>query len=165
MISRLGSFLLLVVLCGGATFLTGCTARLLLYPVSGPVASQTPPPIFRGKITIGAKNRSGDFIATMANGETFQGRWRLTSAGPIDTSSPTDLGISWDAVYGPGYYVSHVLGVRQCMETTTTGSRATQLHLKICGDERGVAKDNAGNLYKVVFSVRGRNSDNLPTGL
>ena len=73
---------------------------------------------------------------------------------------------AWDAVYGPGFYVAHILGANFFERTIMNGSKGTVLQVEIYrrvhdsdGDPRvaapidiqGVAQDDKGNIYKVVF--------------
>lgn len=63
----------------------------------------------------------------------------------------------WDGVYGPGFYVSHVLGNTNAGISRVTGDRGTVLDVEFlnggehAGSARGVARDNKGNIYKLVF--------------
>jgi hypothetical protein len=65
----------------------------------------------------------------------------------------------WDAVYGPGFFVSRVLGARLYVRTVATGNRSTVLNVEMYRPDiqmnlstiKGVAQDNRGNVYKVVF--------------
>jgi hypothetical protein len=125
-----------------------------MYPVSGPVAAKTPPPVFRAKISANMAAKSGAFSTTLENGERFDGRWKLGTPGPADPSSPTDLSVTWDSVFGQGYYVAHVLGNRTCGGATITGSAGTVLQLQLCGGDgqKAVAKDSHGNVYKMTVS-------------
>jgi len=63
-------------------------------------------------------------------------------------------------VYGAGFYVAHVLGSQLFGQGRVTGTRGTVLDVEFfrpaAGPNtplivRGVAKDNQGNLFKVVF--------------
>ena len=135
--------------------MSGCTARLHLYPVAGPVASQAPPPVFPAKISVNFATRSGSFSTALQNGETFHGEWKLNTPGPANPASPDDLSATWDQVYGVGYYTAKVLGDAQCGSATVTGSKGTTLHMQICGAEKAVAKDSNGNVYKLTADRMG----------
>jgi len=67
------------------------------------------------------------------------------------------MSAAWDAVYGPGYYTAHVLGKRLYAEAAITGEQGIVYHVEFYRDDDphvirilGVAKDSAGNIYKMV---------------
>lgn len=88
-----------------ACFLSGCVHVAHLYPVQGPLAAQTPLPIYTGRLT-GVIN-SGSISAKLANGQQFSGHWQGQSVGALAKDSragvlpPFNLSAEWDAVYGP----------------------------------------------------------------
>jgi hypothetical protein len=102
----------------------------------------------------------------LSNGEAFQGPWKMIyqkaalpdqSAGASESST---LASSWDAVYGQGFYVAHVLGKPYFAHTTLTGNQGTILQVELYEPEfsgvtvvgtKGVAKDSNGNIYKLVL--------------
>jgi hypothetical protein len=79
------------------------------------------------------------------------------------TDPPTgSMASDWDAVYGAGFYVAHVLGSRLYGRAVVTGTHGTTLTVEMykpdisnenlsSGSIRGVAKDSNGNLSKVTF--------------
>ena len=146
--------------------LSGCMATARFYPVRGPLASQTAPPVLVGRIT-GAFS-SGSVSVTLADGEVCKGRW-ATVPRPETTQTPAapaeDMSSAWDTIYGPGFYVSHVLGSRLYARAVLTGSRGTKLNFEMYKHEegraddptlgiKGVAKDDKENIYKVTFGSR-----------
>ncbi len=152
-----------------AFFFSGCMRTAHLYPIEGPLASQTPPPIYTGKIT-GVIN-SGSISAKLADGQQFSGKWQAKSANALAKESsagvvpPFSLSAEWDAVYGPGFYAGHVLGAHLFARTTLTGNQGSALQLEMIsemvpgGDPKepeppkisGVARDEKGNIYRVAF--------------
>jgi hypothetical protein len=150
-----------------ASILSGCYANARFYPVKGPLSAQAPLPVFKAKVTGIVKN--GNISLVLADGEIGKGRW--SQVGPVhapkgattSTASATSgMASLWDTVYGPGFYVSHVLGSRLYAEAVVTGDRGTVLNVEFYrgeGEEhensthavKGVAKDNKDNIYKVVF--------------
>jgi hypothetical protein len=70
---------------------------------------------------------------------------------------PEDMGSAWDLVYGQGFYLAHVLGEAQYGRAVVTGSKGTVLETEIFspgpGVAKAVAKDDKGNIYKVVPSA------------
>jgi len=153
----------------GACFLSGCVHVAHLYPVQGPLAAQTPLPIYTGRLT-GVIN-SGSISAKLANGQQFSGHWQGQSVGALAKDSkagvlpPFNLSAEWDAVYGPGFYRAQVLGAHLFARTTLTGTQGGTLQLEMISqpvetadvndaaapDIRGVARDEKGNVYKVAF--------------
>jgi hypothetical protein len=92
-----------------------------LYPVEGPIASQTPQPVFKGHISHPIFGVSPLFMLlrswTVANGEVLQGKPKKVKASSVNNPVPSasappqpNLAFAWDAVYGPGYFVGHILG-------------------------------------------------------
>jgi hypothetical protein len=67
----------------------------------------------------------------------------------------------WDSIYGPGFYVSRVLGARYYAQAVISGNRGTVLNVEMyrpvggpdndIGVIKGVAKDNKDNVYKLVL--------------
>ncbi len=155
--------LVLLLLC--VSTLSGCaTARL--YPVQGPLATQTPSPVYVAKFT-GAFN-SGNFSVVLGDGEVCKGRWaqvprpKTSDATTPATAVPANnLAAEWDTVYGTGFYVAHVLGARLYARSVVTGNRGTVLNVELYKPNsventttaaiKGVAKDNKDNIYKVAF--------------
>jgi hypothetical protein len=146
--------------------LSGCTGYGRLYPVKGPLAAQTAPPIYAAKIT-GAFN-SGNITVTLADNEVCKGAWGLVSRTPTGTgvapanpaTAPSvDWPKVWDAVYGGGYYNANVLGTRLHVRSTLTGAKGTTLDVEMYRRDvpgqlteiHGVAEDSRGNIYKIVI--------------
>ncbi len=155
-----------VLLVCGVSLLSGCYRIGRLYPVQGPLAAQTAPPIYAAKMT-GAFN-SGNITVTLANGEVCKGAWGLvsrtptgTGVGPANpaTAPSVDWPKVWDAVYGGGYYNANVLGTRLHVRSTLAGSKGTMLDVEMYRRDvpgqlteiHGVAQDSGGNIYKIVI--------------
>ena len=100
----------------GISTMLGCTHTARLYPVQGPLSAQTPLPVLFAKIT-GAFN-PGDISVVLSDGEMCKGRWVLVhpvqapKGGTTANVTTNVMSPVWDTVYGPGFYVSHVLGAR-----------------------------------------------------
>ncbi len=143
-----------------------------LYPVQGPLASQTPPPVFSGQV-----NRPmfglGPEVKLLkswkvANGEVLEGKCTevtATSANAKTLGTPEsyppqpNLAFAWDAIFGSGYFAAHILGGK-VWQGIFKGNQGTILQVEMreqLGPERnndrykGAAVDNKGNLYKVVW--------------
>jgi hypothetical protein len=141
--------------------LSGCTFSLTghLYPVQGPLASQTPLPVYIAKMT-GGKS-SGHIEVALQGGENCAGAWTMVPSG----STAGNLSTAWDLVYGKGFYVSQVLGTTwyahadltassgPCltfeMRNMKPGSQATSVDTALLG----VAQDPQGNVFKVTFTL------------
>jgi hypothetical protein len=169
---------------------TGC-ASARMYPVQGPMASETPGAVYSAKLT--GLLYSGDITIKSSTGEVCKGHWTLVKGGTSEdgvstpaanasatsasaanaalapASAPPNSGPSsvaegmpaaWDAVYGQGYYVAHVLGQRLYAHALVTGNQGTILNVEFYrvyqsqnepGQIHGVAKDNKGDIFKLAF--------------
>jgi hypothetical protein len=147
----------------GILVTVGCSHKYQFYPVEGPLSAQTPLPVLVAKMTGGLT--SGSISVVLSDGEVCQGRWaqvpRVKVAKGANTATVPEanaMASVWDAVYGPGYYVSHVLGATNA-HATASGERGTVLNVELNarseGEKnvvvKGIAKDNKGNIYKVVY--------------
>lgn len=149
--------------------LSGCaTARL--YPVRGPLSAQTPVPVFKAKMMQGPIRPNGPFSAVLNNGEVCKGTWKAVRGITTGVYPPApDLSAEWDDAYGTGYYKFKVQGAGFFLRGEAKGNRGTVLNVEMYGNEirpalptnsdiyttlemAGVAKDDKGNVYKMVFS-------------
>lgn len=154
----------------GMSMMLGCfsgvrTARL--YPVQGPLAAQAPSTALSAKIT--GRFNSGNISVVLSDGEVCLGPWAQVPLGQVPKGASTASGLTtngmsseWDIVYGSGFYVSHVLGAKLYAQAVVSGDRGTVLNVEMYRPEnipersvvsalQGVAKDNKGNIYKLVF--------------
>ncbi len=139
----------------------GCTHSTHFYPVQGPLSSQIPLPVLNGKFSAGA--RSGNISVVMQDGETCKGRWTIvrpsqSTKGSASASVQPGMSATWDAVYGPGYYVAHVLGARLYAQSVIPCAHGDSVTAEIYEPDsagttpqpiRGVAKDSQDNIYKL----------------
>jgi hypothetical protein len=156
----------LIVVLTGICVLSGCSATARLYPVKGPLSTQSPSPVYVAKMT-GLLN-SGNFSVVLGDGEVCKGAWQevprpktSNEVGTANNMPAINLSAEWDTVYGTGFYVAHVLGAKLYARAMVTGSRGTILNVEIyrpldqsenkAGTPKGVAKDNKDNIYKLVF--------------
>jgi hypothetical protein len=141
----------LLLLCAG--IMSGCHVTGRLYPVQGPLASLTAPPIMTARLN---ENPSSVSL-TLANGEQFKGPLNvlhpsssnLNPAGAPPALPQPNLAFAWDTVYGQGFFVAKVLG-NQLGQAVLSGNQGTVVQVEIAL-ARGVAIDNKGNVYKIVF--------------
>jgi len=137
------------------SMLLGC-AKARLYPVQGPLSAQAPVPVFIARFT-GTSN-SGSVSVALTDGEICKGhlaavpRPEVAKGSATATAPPTDMQAAWDAVYGSGFYVSHVLGSAIHVQAVVSGGRGTvRQGTEDATSIKGVAKDNKGNIYKLAF--------------
>ncbi len=146
----------------GVCILSGCYLNGRLYPVKGPLAAQTPAPIFSARMT-GAFN-SSNLQVVLSDGEVCKGAWdmvnRIQTQGSQKNANPApNLSAAWDTVYGQGFYTAHILGSKLHVESTLTGSKGTILHVELyrpdteegLNEIKGVGIDSSGNIFKLVF--------------
>ena len=147
------SKLCLLLLAISATL--GCYMKTRLYPVEGPLSAQTPVPVLMGKIT--GKINPETISVVLTDGEVCKGRWIFVnnvqpSKGQNSLTAPTtNLAAAWDSIYGPNYYTSHVVGAKYYAQAVAPGNRGSTLNAELNGFDKGVAKDNKGNIYKLVL--------------
>jgi len=144
-----------VLLLLGICMISGCYVGGRLYPVQGPLTSQTPPPVYVAKLTAPP---GLNFSVVLANGETFTGKMKSIAGPPVNpaalktaTAIPPQpsLAFAWDTIYGHGYYLAHVLGI-QLGQAVLTGNQGTVIQVEVA-NARGVAVDDKGNVYKIVW--------------
>lgn len=142
-------------------FMSGSSLGQKLDPVQGPLASQTPQPVFTAKIRRPMFAKGPVFLLlkswTLANGEVLTGKPKTLKATSVNTpatdaSAPPqpNLAFAWDAVYGEGYFVARILG-KDFGQGVFTGTQGTVLQVESFDGRNGVAADNKGNIYKLVW--------------
>ena len=164
----------LVLALFGSCLIAGCfPPNTRLYLVQGPLASQAHPPFFTGEahwIFFSGFYHSGHVTVALANGEVFQGPWKSLSAksraksGSADTPIELNLSSAWDLAYGNGFYTANVQHSPDLSQSILNGDQGTVLETQIYQEQekyvdcryhqcpiRGVAKDDKGNIYKIVF--------------
>lgn len=156
----------------GALFLLGCTTPIAyttsyLFPIQGPTSTQRPIPVIpvsvENDVALAGGNvgfMAGDISFSLPDGETFRGRWSREAYINSDPATlaqqrETDIKSAWDIVYGDGYYVSNVLGSLIHSRAILKGSKGTNIQIEFNSAQpwptRGVAKDDKGNIYKLVI--------------
>ena len=134
-----------------------------LYPIRGPLAAQSPALVFSGQIRRPLFSLGSVFTLLksweVSDGEVLAGKVVIVKASsPDDAAAGTaqdyppqsNLASVWDAVYGQGYFVAHILG-NELMQGVFTGSKGTVLQVESLDGQKGVAADNKGNVYKMVW--------------
>lgn len=124
------------------------TPKLYLHPVKGPMMNQYPNAAITGFST---GFSSGSISFQLPSGETCKGTWE-----PIpQVQSDSSLASYWDLIYGEGYFTKHVLGSKWRGKSKLIGNKGSEFLLEfyrgIPEDSPllGIAKDTAGNVYKV----------------
>ena len=147
----------------GISMMLGCSHKYQFYPVQGPLSAQTPLPVLVAKLT--GRINAGSISVVLSDGEVCKGHWAevprvKVPKGANTASAPEANAMSsvWDSVYGPGFFVSHVLGSTNA-KGVATGDRGTILNFELYamaeGEKnlviKGIGKDTKGNIYKVVY--------------
>lgn len=141
----------------------------------GPLAALAPAPVYTARIsltpnwskpvTVGVRayDSMGKIAVAMANGEQFNGTWKLVYQQPGAANTSSDpLAGAWDTVYGKGYFTAHVLGTPLFVHTGMTGAQGATLAVEWyeepvgTGDDRrlvakGIAADGKDDVFKLVF--------------
>jgi hypothetical protein len=152
----------LAALCTCVVAASGNAFAQKLYPVQGPLAAQTPQPVFKGQVRRPVVSLGSVFLLlkswTVTNEEVLQGKPKTLKASSV-TPAPTtgaislpqpNLAFAWDAVYGEGFFVAHILG-NEFGQGVFTGNQGTVLQVESLDGRNGVAVDNKGNTYKMVW--------------
>ncbi|MGB0076044.1 MAG: hypothetical protein WCC05_11950 [Candidatus Sulfotelmatobacter sp.] len=152
----------LAALCICIVAVSGNAFAQKLYPVYGPLAAQTPQPILKGHVRRPMVSVGSVFLLlkswTVANGEVLQGKPKTVKASSVIPAPPAgaislpqpNLAFAWDAVYGEGFFVAHILG-NKFGQGVFTGNHGTVLQVESLDGRNGVAVDNNGNTYKMVW--------------
>ncbi len=141
--------------------LSGCSTTATLYPVEGPLSKEQPLPVLLATAD-GIMGNTGNISLTLPDGEFCKGKW--SSIAPISvgfsTASATGTAASgmtsvWSTVYGSGFSMSNLPGVNKG-EAMLVGNRGTVIKVEFytgsgTANGTGVAKDNKGNIFKMLF--------------
>ena len=138
--------LLVAVLCG-------CSTTANLYPVKGPLSEVKPLPVIRARVD-GIMGNSGDIALTMPDGEACKGQWS-SAAGMSVTYGSGTLFSQYGSIYWSGYTVGNKPGENRG-QAIVIGKRGTVIEIEFytgsgTANGFGLAKDNKGNIYKVLF--------------
>jgi len=152
--------LVLAFLTVGITLASSASFGQKLYPVQGPLASQTPPPVFSANVkrpVFGGVSKT-KFSWIFPDGELLNGKFANVNATSVNAKTPggpdsyppqPNLAFAWDVVYGQGYFAAHILG-KKILQGVFTGDKGTVLQVEILDELHGAAVDNKGNVYKEV---------------
>lgn len=135
------------------TLLTGCSTNVSFFPVEGPLVESNPVPTLHA-VANGIWGNTGDMHLSMPDGEMCSGKWSSAAGAGLSFGTTSLIG-TYGSVYGTGIGVSTGTGqnpgqaVLQCNQGRTiqvefiTGAGTA--------NGFGYAKDNKGNVYKVLF--------------
>jgi hypothetical protein len=143
------------------SILSGCSTTATLYPINGPLSKMQPLPVLTATAD-GIMGNTGNISLTLPDGEFCKGRW--SSIAPMDVNYSTALATStttngmssvWATVYGSGFSVNNLAGVNKG-EAVLVGDKGTVIQVEFytgsgTANGAGVAKDNKGNFFKVLF--------------
>lgn len=141
--------------------LVGCTTTASLYPVEGPLAEAKPLPVLLAQVD-GILGSTGGIRITMPDGELCEGRWSSISPmsvsygnGAASASVSNGLTSAWGTVYGSAVSIANVPGVNRG-EAMLVGTKGTVIRVEFLtgsgtASGTGVATDNHGNVFKVLF--------------
>jgi hypothetical protein len=134
-----------------------------LYPVEGPLTIHTPQPVLAGHLKFRVVSAGAPFLLlkswTLADGKVADGKVTTVKRPTLNMPAPgtlasyppqPDLAFAWDDVYGQGYFVARMLGNR-LMQGIFTGPQGIVLQVESLNGQNGVAVDNQGNIYKMVW--------------
>lgn len=151
----------LFIAIGLAAVLSACSTTANMYPIAGPLAEQRPLPVLSVEVN-GISGNSGTLSTTLPDGETLTGKWSSIApmsygmtTGTASGSATDGMNTVWSTVYGTGFSAANVPGVNKG-EAMLIGDRGTVMHVEFLtgsgtANGTGVAKDNRGNIYKVLF--------------
>lgn len=136
-----------------ASMLIGCTTTANLYPVKGPLSAQNPIPVLIAHVD-GIMGNTGNIKLTMPDGEKCTGKWSVT-AGMSASVGTVNLFSQYGNVFGTGYSVANKAEVNRG-EAILIGENGTRIEVEFytgsgTANGYGLAKDNHGNIYKVLF--------------
>jgi hypothetical protein len=144
-----------------ATLLAACSTTATLYPIDGPLSKQQPLPILTATVD-GIMGNTGGISMTLPDGERCTGKWSSIAPMSVGVSTASASGSAinsmtsvWTTVYGSGFSLSNLPGVNKG-EAMLVGDRGTVIQVEFytgsgTANGSGVAKDNKGNIYKILF--------------
>lgn len=141
--------------------LAGCSTTATFYPVEGPLSKIQPLPVLTATAD-GITGNTGNISLSLPDGEFCKGRWSSIAPMSVGYSTASATGSAtngmasvWATVYGSGFSVRN-LSVVNNGEAMLVGDRGTVIHVEFytgsgTANGSGVAKDNKGNIFKVLF--------------
>ncbi len=143
------------------TAIAACSTTATLYPVDGPLSKQQPLPVLTAAVD-GIMGNTGGISLSLPDGERCTGKWSSIAPMSVGFSTATASGSArngmasvWTTVYGSGLSMRNLPGVNKG-EAMLVGNRGTVIQVEFytgsgTANGTGVAKDNKGNVFKVLF--------------
>jgi len=141
--------------------LASCSITANLYPVEGPLSKVVPLPVIPAVVS-NVTSDSGPIELTMPDGEVCKGRWsvvapKFAAVGTHSTTGTVSSGI--DQAFLRVHGTSVVRGIQPGInrgQAMVTGTRGTVMEVAFLvgsgtASGYGVATDNHGNVYKLLF--------------
>jgi hypothetical protein len=131
----------------------GCSTTANLYPVQGPLAQIKPISVIKAHVN-GIMGNTGKISLVLPDGEKCEGRWS-SAAGTSVNVGTVNLFSQYGSVFGTGFSVANNPGVNRG-EAIIVGEKGTVIEVEFytgsgTANGFGLAKDNHGNVYKVLF--------------
>jgi len=124
-----------------------------LYPVKGPYSEQAPKPVLMATAH-DVNNNTDRFVIMLPNNEICEGKWS-SAAGVVVSTGFGTLFSQYGSAVGFGTSVTNVPGVNrgEAMSFCPSGRSIEAEFYTGSGTANGygVAKDNEGNIYKMLF--------------
>ena len=128
---------------------SSCSITLDLYPAKGPLSNQVPIKVIKAKATNVTSN-SGRCFLTLPDGEYCEGRWSST-AGVKGSPNNYSLLLTYGQELGLAPRGNENRGYAMLLGTKGTSIEIEFLTGAGTAHGFGVAKDNHGNLFRVLF--------------
>lgn len=143
-------YLICLLIC---SLLVACSTTANLYPVEGPLSKRSPLPVIVAKAD-GIMGNTGNISLSMPDGEYCNGKW--SSAAGVEVGVGTvNLFSQYGSIFGNATSIKNVPGVNRG-EAILIGEKGTVMEVEFytgsgTANGYGLAKDNKGNIYKLIF--------------
>lgn len=131
----------------------GCSTTAMLFPVEGPLSQQNPVPTIQATAN-GIMGNTGSMSLTMPDGESCSGKWSSAAGAGVNVGTGSLIG-TYGSIYGFGMAVSTGTGQNPGWAFLTCNKGRTIQVEFVTGagtaNGFGFAKDNRGNIYRVLF--------------
>lgn len=152
----LGDQMRIFIIAALCAALGGCSSSQVVtfYPVKGPLSAQTPLPVAKATAD-GITGNTGPLTMVLATGEACAGQWSSAAPQQMQVSAGGGLLSTYGALAGYSVTTGNVPGVN-LGEAFMSCDRGTKIEAEFftgsgTANGYGVAKDSAGNVYKMLF--------------
>jgi hypothetical protein len=143
----------LVGVCSLMGLLTACSTTVNMYPIEGPLSRVQPLPVIIANVD-GIASNTGSFKFVTPNAVSCSGRWSSVAPQAVSSTYGT-LFTQYGSVAGFATTVSNLPGVNkgQAFGTCSNNDTFDVEFLTGSGTANGygIARDSAGNVYKLIF--------------